>query len=171
MICESLFFGHRSEADKALEDLARDHADGDAYQIAEVFAIRGEIDSSFEWLDRSLNEHDPGYYASQRQAPARRLHDDERWLPFLKIDLDQPRRPRCCSAKRIRFVVRIVSQRSAARLRSSMVSAHSLSKVFGSRSSGFSWLAYILLVNHWSVTPNSIPTALRCLRAFILAET
>jgi hypothetical protein len=31
-----------------------------AYQIAQVYAFRGESDKSFEWLERAYKQRDPG---------------------------------------------------------------------------------------------------------------
>ena len=46
------------QADAALADLIANGRDGFAYQIAEVYAVRGEADKAFEWLQISFDDHD-----------------------------------------------------------------------------------------------------------------
>ena len=50
----------RTAADAALKDFIAHDADGMAYQIAQIYAVRGEPDPMFEWLGRALDTHDPG---------------------------------------------------------------------------------------------------------------
>lgn len=81
--------GERDGSDTALDELIRDHAEGDAYQIAEVFGFRNELDEAFGWLEKSLSERDPGVTHAKSSPRLRHLHSDMRWLPFLKkIGLD-----------------------------------------------------------------------------------
>jgi hypothetical protein len=47
-------------ADAALAELIAKDRNFLAYQIAEVYAWRGETDKAFEWLQISLNNHDTG---------------------------------------------------------------------------------------------------------------
>ncbi|PYL36810.1 MAG: hypothetical protein DMF34_12485, partial [Verrucomicrobia bacterium] len=48
------------EADAALARLIESSADTAAYQIAEVYAYRGEKNRAFEWLERARRQRDPG---------------------------------------------------------------------------------------------------------------
>src|SRR5438874_1356994 len=50
--------GDREAADAALADLIANGRDQLAYQIAEVYAVRGETDIAFEWLQISFDNHD-----------------------------------------------------------------------------------------------------------------
>src|SRR6266487_2069669 len=50
--------GDRKAADAALADLIANGRDQLAYQIAEVYAVRGETDNAFEWLQISFDNHD-----------------------------------------------------------------------------------------------------------------
>jgi hypothetical protein len=50
----------RAAADAALADLIANGRDQLAYQIAEVYAVRGEKEKAFEWLQISLDTHDTG---------------------------------------------------------------------------------------------------------------
>jgi hypothetical protein len=52
--------GHERESRQALDELKAKYAAGFAYQIAQVYAWRGENDLAFEWLDRAYAEHDSG---------------------------------------------------------------------------------------------------------------
>ncbi|HVT31505.1 MAG TPA: hypothetical protein VHE32_02580 [Rhodanobacteraceae bacterium] len=50
----------RQAADAALKEFIARDAGGMTYQIAEIYAVRGEPDAMFEWLGRALDAHDPG---------------------------------------------------------------------------------------------------------------
>ncbi|MFZ0915716.1 MAG: hypothetical protein WAN04_02385, partial [Candidatus Udaeobacter sp.] len=52
--------GDRQAADATLTDLIANGRDRLAYQIAEVYAVRGEKDKAFEWLQISFDNHDTG---------------------------------------------------------------------------------------------------------------
>jgi TolB-like protein len=54
--------GDRKAADAALADLVA-HNRGVDYQIAQVYAVRGETDKAFEWLQASFDNHDTGMLA------------------------------------------------------------------------------------------------------------
>ena len=50
----------RRESDAALAELTDKFQGDSTYQIAEVFAYRGEIDKALDWLEKSYQLHDPG---------------------------------------------------------------------------------------------------------------
>ena len=52
--------GQRAEADAALKKLIDENADDCGSQIAEVYALRGEADKVFEWLEHARATHDGG---------------------------------------------------------------------------------------------------------------
>jgi tetratricopeptide (TPR) repeat protein len=52
--------GSHPGADAALAELIAKDRNFLAYQIAEVYAWRGETDKAFEWLQIALNNHDTG---------------------------------------------------------------------------------------------------------------
>ena len=59
-----------------------------AYQVAEVYAWRGEIERAFEWLERTHAQRDPGVTFTAGDRFLQPLRGDSRWMPFLqKIDL------------------------------------------------------------------------------------
>jgi len=75
---------HDTESDEALRVLTEEHAAGNAYQIAEVYSIRGDIDHAFEWLERAFDERDSGLTHIRVNPHYRALHDDTRWNELLK---------------------------------------------------------------------------------------
>ena len=52
--------GHPDKSNAALQMEIADYAKGGAYQIAQVYAWRGEADKAFEWLDRGFDQSDGG---------------------------------------------------------------------------------------------------------------
>jgi TolB-like protein/Tfp pilus assembly protein PilF len=52
--------GHAKESQQALEELKSKFAGDAAFQVAEVYAWRGETDAALEWLDRAYAERDSG---------------------------------------------------------------------------------------------------------------
>lgn len=70
--------GDRRAADIALDDLiANGH--GLAYQIAEVFAVRGEKEKAFQWLQISFDTHDTGTLSLLIDPLLRDLRTDPRY--------------------------------------------------------------------------------------------
>ena len=75
--------GDRKAADAALADLIANGRDQLAYQIAEVYAVRGETDKAFEWLQISFDNHDTGTLSLLIDPLVRGLRDDPRYKNFL----------------------------------------------------------------------------------------
>ena len=75
--------GDRQAADAALADLTANGRDRLAYQIAEVYAVRGEKDKAFEWLQISFDNHDTGTLSLLVDPLFQGLHDDPRYKNFL----------------------------------------------------------------------------------------
>lgn len=71
--------GHSTESDAALRELIQTTGDGNAYQIAEVYAARGEKDEAFAWLERMHEQRDPGAVDMAVSPLLRKLEDDPRW--------------------------------------------------------------------------------------------
>jgi serine/threonine-protein kinase len=81
----------RTAADAALADLIANGRDNLAYQIAEVYAVRGEKDKAFEWLQISFDNHDTGTLTLLADPLLRGLRDDPRYKSFLaKLGLPAP---------------------------------------------------------------------------------
>jgi TolB-like protein/class 3 adenylate cyclase/Flp pilus assembly protein TadD len=76
--------GHAMESDAALQALIDEFAWTAAYQIAEGYAYRIEVDKAFEWLERAYAQRDPGVMYSASDVFLRPLQADPRWQPFLQ---------------------------------------------------------------------------------------
>ena len=68
----------QAAADAALADLIA-NKQGVFYQIAQVYAVRGEKDKAFEWLQISFDEHDTGMLGLLVDPLIRDLRDDPRY--------------------------------------------------------------------------------------------
>jgi TolB-like protein/Flp pilus assembly protein TadD len=80
--------GERRAADEALAELIAKDRDFLAYQIAEVYAWRGETDKAFDWLQVSLDNHDTGTLSTFINPFMRGLRHDARYKRLLaKIGL------------------------------------------------------------------------------------
>ena len=86
--------GREPAAGSALRQLMRKHADVAAYQIAQVYAKKGDPDRAFAWLERARAQHDAGLPSMQIDPLLRGLHGDPRWkrlltaMRFAPIDAD-----------------------------------------------------------------------------------
>lgn len=76
--------GKKAESDAALAELIRKYAQDSAYNIAYVLAFRGEADHAFEWLDKAMAYQDPGLAEIAVEPLFANLHQNPRWLPFLR---------------------------------------------------------------------------------------
>jgi TolB-like protein/Tfp pilus assembly protein PilF len=75
--------GDGKAADAALAELIAYGRDVLAYQIAEVYALRGDADKAFEWLQISFDNHDAGTLALLVDPLLRGLRDDPRYKNLL----------------------------------------------------------------------------------------
>jgi TolB-like protein/DNA-binding winged helix-turn-helix (wHTH) protein/Tfp pilus assembly protein PilF len=76
--------GRREESDGALQKLIATYQNECAFQIAEVYAYRGETDKAFEWLDRAYRQRDPGTPELKTDPLMRSLRQDPRYTELLK---------------------------------------------------------------------------------------
>ena len=60
------------------------HGDKNASYIVEEAAFRGDTDRAFEWLDKAAQSLDPSLGAMPRSPFCENLHNDPRWLPYLR---------------------------------------------------------------------------------------
>jgi serine/threonine protein kinase/Tfp pilus assembly protein PilF len=76
----------QGDKEKSDEQLALLLEEGEQWgiQFAVAYAIRGESDKAFEWLERSVELHDAGVPLVKIQPMFRDLHGDPRWPQFLK---------------------------------------------------------------------------------------
>jgi TolB-like protein/Flp pilus assembly protein TadD len=75
--------GDREAADTSLADLIANAREGFAYQIAEVYALRGEKDKAFEWLQTAFDDRDAGMLGLLVDPLLRGLRDDARYKNLL----------------------------------------------------------------------------------------
>jgi TolB-like protein/Flp pilus assembly protein TadD len=76
--------GQGSLADAALARLIEKYRQHAAYNIAYVYAYRGDADRAFDWLEKAVALRDPGLPNIVSNIMFRALHDDPRWPPFLE---------------------------------------------------------------------------------------
>ncbi|MDT8067644.1 MAG: winged helix-turn-helix domain-containing protein [Terriglobia bacterium] len=76
--------GQSKEADAALTDFITNNGATYAYQIAQVYAFRGDKDKAFEWLERAYSQRDGGLTEMKGDPLLRSLEHDPRYAPFMK---------------------------------------------------------------------------------------
>ncbi|MEJ2206660.1 MAG: tetratricopeptide repeat protein [Gemmatimonadota bacterium] len=76
--------GRQAESDAALSELTEGWERDAAYNIAYVFAFRGEVDAAFEWLSKAVEYNDPGLSEVVVENSFAKIKADPRWLPFLQ---------------------------------------------------------------------------------------
>jgi serine/threonine protein kinase/tetratricopeptide (TPR) repeat protein len=76
--------GNRAKSDEVLREEIEKDAEGGAYQIAEVYGARGEVDAALEWLERAFEQRDAGLFEVKCSPRLRSLHGDPRWGAFMK---------------------------------------------------------------------------------------
>ena len=76
--------GRARESEQALEALKTKYAAGSAFQIAAIYAWRGEKDRAFEWLDRAYDQHDAGVTRLRYDPTIASLRDDPRFAALVK---------------------------------------------------------------------------------------
>ncbi len=76
--------GRQKEADATLSEFVRHYQDKAAYQIAEVYASRGEVDRAFEWLERAYAQRDSGLSQLKGNPRFKRLESDPRYAALLE---------------------------------------------------------------------------------------
>jgi len=76
--------GHAGESQRVLNELIARYAQDAAYQIAEVYAWRGQRDQAFEWLERAYAQRDGGLSVIKADALLAPLRMDTRFTAMLK---------------------------------------------------------------------------------------
>lgn len=76
--------GREQDSNTALADLIADYDTTEAYQIAQVYAFRGDSDKSFEWLERAYTQRDPGLFEIKSDPLLKNLHRDSRYIQLLR---------------------------------------------------------------------------------------
>ena len=75
--------GDAGASDATLQEFIECCAAGAAYQVAQAYALRGEIDLAFDWLDQAYANRDGALANMLTSNSLANLHDDPRWEPFL----------------------------------------------------------------------------------------
>jgi len=76
--------GHAAQSQQALDELIAKFAPVSAYQVADVYAWRGETDKAFEWLERAYAQHDGGLAGIKTDPLFKSLWADPRYAALLK---------------------------------------------------------------------------------------
>jgi tetratricopeptide (TPR) repeat protein len=76
--------GRGQDANAALANLSAKNENDAAYQIAQVYAYRGESDKSFEWLEHAYKQRDPGLSLIKTDPLLKNLRHDQRYTELLK---------------------------------------------------------------------------------------
>jgi TolB-like protein/DNA-binding winged helix-turn-helix (wHTH) protein/Flp pilus assembly protein TadD len=76
--------GREQDSNAALASLIAKHHTDSAYQIAEVYAFRGEANKSFEWLERAYEQRDAGLPEIKTDPLCKSLRHDPRYTELLK---------------------------------------------------------------------------------------
>jgi serine/threonine protein kinase/Tfp pilus assembly protein PilF len=76
--------GRDKQSDAALRELIDKNAGDMAYQVADVYAWRGEKDKAFEWLERAFQQRDSGLNGIAWDPLLSNLKDDSRYSALLK---------------------------------------------------------------------------------------
>jgi len=80
----SYALGHIAESDGALAELVEGYEHSHPLHIATVLAFRGEADPAFEWMEKAAEQHDPDLGSIIAHRMFDTLHDDPRWVAFLR---------------------------------------------------------------------------------------
>jgi TolB-like protein len=82
--------GHARESQAALDRLIAAHSADAAYQIAEVYAWRGDTEQAFRWLDRAYVQRDGGLTTIKTNPILASLRNDARYKALLgKMNLPE----------------------------------------------------------------------------------
>jgi TolB-like protein/DNA-binding winged helix-turn-helix (wHTH) protein/Flp pilus assembly protein TadD len=76
--------GRTHDSDAALSQLIATHAEDSPYQIAEIYAYRGEVDQAFAWLNRSYVKRDPGLNQLKLDPLLKNLRANPRYFDLLR---------------------------------------------------------------------------------------
>jgi len=76
--------GRARESDAALAELTAKYDTTQAFQIADVYAFRGESDRAFQWLERAYAQRDGGLTWIKGDPLLKSLQRDPRYAAFLK---------------------------------------------------------------------------------------
>ncbi|HSM27494.1 MAG TPA: tetratricopeptide repeat protein [Thioalkalivibrio sp.] len=76
--------GRQQESAAAMEQLLPTETDAWPFGLARAYAWMGNMDEAFHYLERAAEQHKPQLNGAATNPLLQRLHDDPRWLPFLR---------------------------------------------------------------------------------------
>jgi TolB-like protein len=76
--------GRKEESDQKLKELIDKWGGVAAAQVAELHALRGDVDGAFTWIDRAIEARDGGMMEGGGMPQYAVLHSDPRWAAFRK---------------------------------------------------------------------------------------
>jgi len=76
--------GKERQSESSLQHLIAKDANDAAFQVAQVYAYRGEVDRSFAWLERAYRQWDGGVARMKSDWLIRKLQKDPRYSVLLK---------------------------------------------------------------------------------------
>jgi serine/threonine protein kinase/Tfp pilus assembly protein PilF len=76
--------GHAKESQQALDQFIANAGQAKAYDIAEIYAWRGEKDKAFEWLDRAYQQRSSDLYTFRNNSMFASLRGDARFAAMLR---------------------------------------------------------------------------------------
>ncbi|HZC23406.1 MAG TPA: tetratricopeptide repeat protein, partial [Candidatus Binatia bacterium] len=74
----------RQESNAALSRILAEYSQNAAYQIAQVYGYRSEVDQAFDWLNRAYAQHDPGLMWIKTDPKLKSLRTDARYSDMLR---------------------------------------------------------------------------------------
>lgn len=75
--------GNMAASDEKLSELIEEASDDSAYQIAEAYGIRGDVDKCLEWLETAYTQLDPGLQSVMASPFLDAVRDEPRYQALL----------------------------------------------------------------------------------------
>jgi TolB-like protein/Flp pilus assembly protein TadD len=76
--------GRRKEADASLADMEKNHGNEQAYEIARIYANRGNLDQAFKWFDRAYQQRDRDLFWVKVDPMLKNVQTDPRFFSLMK---------------------------------------------------------------------------------------
>jgi hypothetical protein len=76
--------GREKDSNTALTQLINQYQQSIAYQVAEIYAYRGDSDLAFQWLNRAYQQRDSGMRSLKIDLFLKSLHRDPRYSELLR---------------------------------------------------------------------------------------
>ena len=76
--------GKEEDSDNELSEIIKEDQNDSAFQIAEIYAFRGDTDKAFEWLERAYKQRDSGLAELKGDPLMNSIQADHRYPGFLE---------------------------------------------------------------------------------------